>query len=80
MAIIIPIGFFLFFKVWSPLCYKRNIKRMLSFTLHGDVAYLSSSAMCFGTHGLIVFNRGGTGHGYKPYPVRHPNSCRNGWQ
>ena len=42
---IIPIGFFLFFKVRPPLCYKRNIKRMLSFTHHGEVAYLSSTAM-----------------------------------
>ena len=46
MAIIIPIGFFLFFKVWSPFCYKRNIKRTLPFTRHGEVAYLSSVAMC----------------------------------
>ena len=46
MVMIIPIGFFLFFKVWSPLCYKRNIKRMLSFTHHGEAAYLSSTAMC----------------------------------
>ena len=46
MVMIMPIVFFLFFKVWSPLCYKRNLKRMLSFTHHGEAAYLSSVAMC----------------------------------
>lgn len=49
MAIIIPIGFFLFFKVWSPFCYKRNIKRTLSFALHGEVVYLSNTAMWLNT-------------------------------
>lgn len=54
---IMPIGFFLFFKVWSPLCYSQNIKHMLSFTLHEEVAPLDGMTMPM--HGLIVLMRFG---------------------
>lgn len=78
MAMIMPIVFFLFFKVWSPLCYKRNIKRTLSFAHHGEAAYFKQHSHVCTWH--VSISPCGTDLSYIPFPAHRPSNCRSGLQ